>query len=263
MRGKIPGIYAITNKINGKVYIGSSLSIKDRWRQHVCDLRWNEHHSRALQRAWNKYGADAFHFAIVELVTDPATLFDRESHYITLYRSADGKNGYNSLVQGGSARGYKHTDEARRRMSEAQKKIPIEVRLTYCRSFTGRQHTAETKAKMSANSKRVRPTPEQRQRISEVHKGKTISDWHRAISAETCRKRNSTPEHIEKVRAALKGRKMSEEQKAKLSASTMGRPVTDEAKEKIRAKLKGRVFSAEHRAKISAALRAKKAAQTV
>ena len=30
----ITGIYKITNRINGKVYIGQSIDIRRRWRQH-------------------------------------------------------------------------------------------------------------------------------------------------------------------------------------------------------------------------------------
>ena len=31
---KISGVYKITNKINGKFYIGSSINIKRRWESH-------------------------------------------------------------------------------------------------------------------------------------------------------------------------------------------------------------------------------------
>ena len=29
------GIYKITNNINGKAYVGQSINIKDRWKQHI------------------------------------------------------------------------------------------------------------------------------------------------------------------------------------------------------------------------------------
>ena len=29
------GIYKITNNINGKIYIGQSIDIKERWKQHL------------------------------------------------------------------------------------------------------------------------------------------------------------------------------------------------------------------------------------
>lgn len=260
------GIYQIKNLVNGKVYIGSSVNIRARWAQHRSDLRKARHHSAALQRAWDKYGSAKFEFSVIELVEDIDTIFDRETFYVRKANSANGRDGYNTLVIGGSALGFKHTDESRRKMSESQKKIPYEERLKYCISFAGRTHTAETKALMSANSKRISPTPEQRAAISRVHKGKTISEEHKAISAETCRKRNQTPEHRAKVSAAHKGKTVSAEARAKLSAAAKGRKVSDETKEKIRLTLQNREFTPEHRAKIKASIAANKlrrAAQTV
>ena len=49
-------IYKIENKIAGKLYIGSSLSLKNRWERHRRDLNSGIHHSIHLQRAWDKYG---------------------------------------------------------------------------------------------------------------------------------------------------------------------------------------------------------------
>lgn len=260
---KLSGVYQIKNQVNNKVYIGSSVDIKGRWRTHIHELRAQRHHSAALQRAWNKYGQAAFSFSVIEIVDDADMRLERESYFIVQANSANGRDGYNTVPIAGTCLGYKHTEETKKKMSEAQLKVPIEHRLKYCRSFVGRTHTEETKAKMSQNSKRVSPSPEQRLQISKVHKGKTISEEHKAIVAEVCRQRNRTPEHIAKVRAALKGRKMSDEARAKLSAATKGRIISEEQKKQISATLKGRVFSDEHRAKISAALRAKKKAQTV
>jgi len=36
---KIAGIYCITNKINGKQYIGSSIDLNARWKKHLSSLR--------------------------------------------------------------------------------------------------------------------------------------------------------------------------------------------------------------------------------
>ena len=54
------GIYQIRNKINGKIYIGSSADKKgilQRWKQHVKDLKNNIHHNKHLQTAW-KYAEE-------------------------------------------------------------------------------------------------------------------------------------------------------------------------------------------------------------
>lgn len=47
------GVYKII--INEKAYVGSSINIKLRWRQHKSDLKCNRHNNPHLQAAYNKY----------------------------------------------------------------------------------------------------------------------------------------------------------------------------------------------------------------
>lgn len=61
------GIYQIHNKVNNKVYIGSSQEINKRFRAHRNMLLKNNHDNIYLQRAWNKYGEDSFSFEIILL----------------------------------------------------------------------------------------------------------------------------------------------------------------------------------------------------
>jgi group I intron endonuclease len=60
------GIYRIRNLINGKVYVGSSQNIEQRWRQHRRALQKHRHHCRHLQRAWRRYGSEAFAFEVLK-----------------------------------------------------------------------------------------------------------------------------------------------------------------------------------------------------
>ena len=60
---KLCGIYKITNKINGKCYIGQSNDIHRRWKQELApNAKLNPH----LARAFEKYGIDNFEFEIIE-----------------------------------------------------------------------------------------------------------------------------------------------------------------------------------------------------
>lgn len=62
----ISGIYKITNVKNGRIYIGSSYNIQKRWKGHAAALRCGKHTNRFLQNDYNKCGADAFVYEVVE-----------------------------------------------------------------------------------------------------------------------------------------------------------------------------------------------------
>lgn len=49
----IPGIYAIRNLENGKIYVGKSQNTRDRIINHFADLKRNEHANKALQADYN------------------------------------------------------------------------------------------------------------------------------------------------------------------------------------------------------------------
>ena len=96
---RISGIYCIENKTTNKKYIGKSVDIYERWRQHKIHLNGNCHHNRHLQNAWNKYGSNDFLFYIIEQC-DESVLNDKEVFYIQEYRTLDDAYGYN-LTCGG------------------------------------------------------------------------------------------------------------------------------------------------------------------
>lgn len=54
------GVYQIYNTVNGKRYIGSSIHIEQRFKEHLRNLRANKHVNAHLQCAWNKYGEQSF-----------------------------------------------------------------------------------------------------------------------------------------------------------------------------------------------------------
>lgn len=104
-------IYKITNKINGKCYIGQTM--------HDIEKRWNIHRKcigtengcPGLRRAFEKYGLENFKFEIVIICFDN-DLSKYEKEYIIKYDSY--KNGYNLThggEEGGFFKGCKHTPE--------------------------------------------------------------------------------------------------------------------------------------------------------
>lgn len=140
----ISGIYRIRNLSNDKIYIGSAVNIKGRWRTHKSDLNLNKHHSPYLQRAWNKYGEENFEFSVIEIVYDKNELLNREQFWMDETNSYDSKLGYNISKHAGSRLGVPASEETKMKMSESQKGN---------QNSLGHKHTEESKQKMSNSRK--------------------------------------------------------------------------------------------------------------
>lgn len=105
-------IYKVTNKINGKIYIGQTIqSVKDRWHRHcgksgISKAELNTHFKRAIL----KYGKENFTIETIE-VCDSTKLNDREKFYISYYNSYI--NGYNYTIVGqGDTKPFKTSEES-------------------------------------------------------------------------------------------------------------------------------------------------------
>ena len=97
---KMSGIYCITNKVNGKRYIGyTENNFTSRIYQHLYDLRHNKHHNKRLQSDFNRYGLNSFKFELLESVNNKYDLSKVEQKYIS---GMDLKHDYN-IVNGSLA----------------------------------------------------------------------------------------------------------------------------------------------------------------
>lgn len=94
------GIYKITNLINGKEYVGQSINIERRIKDHFLKaLNINDcSYNTAIHQAIRKYGAENFDWKIVEecSVDD---IDDKERYYIQYFNTL-APNGYNILPGG-------------------------------------------------------------------------------------------------------------------------------------------------------------------
>ena len=94
------GIYKIENLINHKVYIGQSVQLSTRWRNHKNSV-YNSSlttYEYPLYRAMRKYGLDNFAFSIIEECSEDE-LDERECYWIKKYGSF-GAKGYNQTAGG-------------------------------------------------------------------------------------------------------------------------------------------------------------------
>lgn len=118
------GIYKITNKANGKVYIGSAYNLRNRIYTHKSRLRRGVHKNKHLQSAFEFYGEQKFIFEIIEIVENKKMILEREQFYLDLHVAYDRTNGYNIAKVAGNTAGVKPDAATRRKMSEAAKKRP-------------------------------------------------------------------------------------------------------------------------------------------
>lgn len=104
-------IYVITNKINGKQYVGKTENtIDERWREHKQDYKKERCEKRPLYDAMLKYGIDNFEIKELEYLKEGGKLLsDRETYWIEKLGTY-GSNGYNATKGGDGKTLYNHQE---------------------------------------------------------------------------------------------------------------------------------------------------------
>lgn len=104
-------IYKITNKINGKIYIGKTCrDIETRWIEHCS--RANSNDKYYLHNTINKYGKENFIIEEIDKAETEEEINKLERYWINFYNSIDKNNGYN-LTNGGDGQQKYNWDEFR------------------------------------------------------------------------------------------------------------------------------------------------------
>lgn len=75
------GVYLITNTVNNKKYIGSSINLYYRFHGHKSSLLLNKHRNIHLQRSFNINGINSFKIEVLEFC-DVNKLVEKEQFYI-------------------------------------------------------------------------------------------------------------------------------------------------------------------------------------
>ena len=220
---KKSGIYKITNIETGKIYIGSTKCFEIRFREHICNLRNNRHHSRYLQNSYNKHGESAFVFSIIE-ECPKNMLLERELYYLnTLLKANENDHnfymlGYNVCRVPNSKLGTKMSNAQKRKLSAIKKgKRPEHL------------HTKEALlARKGCQIGKVlkKESIIKRQKTRMERGGYFVSDETRKKMSESLKGENHpffgkkrSPETIEKIRLKKTGQKHSEETKEKMRNS--------------------------------------------
>ena len=247
------GIYKITNLTNGKMYIG----------QHTTNNLDDGYmgSGKILIRALKKYGLQNFKKEWLMFCEDTDELNYMERVYVD-QTWVDRCDTYNLKLGGKVCCGFHHTEETKRKLSEANKghtpwnkgvtgffvgekngmygKHPSEETRRKIgeankgnKYFLGKHPSEETRRKISEAQKgRISPrkgvklSDEQRKKLSESHKGlHHTEEWKKMMSNKMSGKNNP-----------LYGKKLSESHKDKISATLKGRKCPEHSKRMSRKK---------------------------
>jgi len=129
------GVYKLVNKINEKMYVGSTTDLEKREKDHFRDLKANIHRNHKLQEGYDEFGKDAFTFIIIKIIEDENLLLPTEQYWIDFYESYT-DDGYNIASHAGNSIGVVASLETRNRQRQAKlgKKLSEENRESFCKA---------------------------------------------------------------------------------------------------------------------------------
>lgn len=165
-------VYFIKNKINNKLYVGSTKNFKIRIIQHKSDLNLNRHSNSRLQLDCNLYGSKSFEFIIAEENIKSDQRYEKEQYYIDCYNLSEPDKGYNIAINARCAmKNRKHSKESLELMSIAHKNISDETRLKMSKSQKGRKRSLESIEKTVSKLRGVPRSEEIKIKISKSQSG--------------------------------------------------------------------------------------------
>lgn len=144
-------IYLITNKLNGKKYVGCTKhSVEHRWKQH-CYVAMKGKKMSYIAKAIRKYGVDNFSVEQLAETNSYADMLELEIKCISEHNSKK-PNGYNLTDGGDGFNGWKPTFAHLKAMSDRLMghETSEETRRKIAEAHIGMSHSDETCAKISS-----------------------------------------------------------------------------------------------------------------
>jgi group I intron endonuclease len=201
-------VYLITNKVNGKKYVGQTIqTLKKRWSSHGSDAKRNRG-PHALVHALLKYGKENFTIRTLTVCRTREELNRLEKKYIVKLKTKT-PNGYNIADGGDGTAGVPYTASQLKKF----RKTIGNSRKGSGNSFFGMKHSAHSKSKMR-KAKLGKPAP---WKAGWKH-GTSYAYGKKNCRCEICRKFKHDS-YVKKF-----GIKTKEETRRKLSESHKGIP---------------------------------------
>ena len=272
-------IYITTNMINGMKYLGQkSFDDNNKWRNYLGS-------GKALKNAIRKYGKQNFDRNIICFCYSPEELNEAEYALSVFLNVVEDRNWYNLCYGGEVPIGYVATDEARSKMSEAQKaRWTDELRRELgekmsgeCNPFYGKHHTEDTRKVLSEQHTGMKASDDARTKMSQSQTERFKDPVERAKCGwehtEEQKKEHSErmsgeghpmfgKHHSEETKKKISEARqnLSDESRRKISIAAKAR-CTDEWIERMREMNTGKHLTEEHKRKISDSNKGKKVSE--
>jgi len=148
------GIYSLVCSGDKKRYVGSSVDIVWRLKEHFRVLKKQIHYNQYLQSAFNKYGKDLFQTEVLELC-ESSLLKEREDYWIDFYQTKNPAKGFNFGDANAPWRGKKRPKELCEKLSRIRKEQGVHPNFAKARltSMLGKKLTPEQIEKRNKNHK--------------------------------------------------------------------------------------------------------------
>lgn len=190
------GIYSILHRDSGHRYIGQAVDLKRRITRHWTELRSQYHSNEHLQRAFNKYGREAFDVSILEYCAREI-LTDREQYWIDHF-------GFQNL--------FNHQPIAGK---QGGRPLPLETRLKIAAALKGRKRNFSPQAlenirEAARNRKGIRRGPVSKEALENLRRSfkyrrkPVITEERKRKQSEFFKTIPRTKEWCEKISAGLK-----------------------------------------------------------
>jgi group I intron endonuclease len=173
-------VYAHINKTNGKIYIGITCrKPKRRWGSNGNGYKQHPYFYNAIQ----KYSWENFEH---EIIASNLTKQEAENFEKLLISKIPKEESYNVTAGGEGTVGYRHTEDAKQRISEAHKGkiVSDETRKKLSEAGMGKIISEEAKKKMSKARKGNKFSEETKKNMSEAGKGRIFSEKHKRKLSE-------------------------------------------------------------------------------
>lgn len=239
---RLCGVYGLLNSFDGKLYIGSAVNMVDRMNRHMRELAANKHSNMHLQAAYNR--GDKFELVILE-ECDKSALTVREQYHMDLHGSLHNSKGYNMTIAGRTAPsedGIRRIKEARTGRTweeifgpEKAARMKADLRKQTGKNNpnygnkgelnprTGKSNLelfgpeeAERLRLISVKNGKLPMSGDAKKKLSDLRKGKSLSDGHKQAIADGLKRVNFSPPP------------MTDAQRAKISATLKRRYASGE-----------------------------------